>query len=122
MRHKLAQKDGERMTFTGVFVRFGTKKGYRGSEKTVLLQGIKFEDGTPATNHLWFNLTKGFEALDLQAGDVVQFDARVTEYIKGYFGRREILECIPPEPQLDYKLSRPTRMSKIGKTELETTE
>ena len=62
------------------------------------------------TEHLWFNNTKAFQAVDLEAGDVVEFDARVTPYEKGYQGYRQFI--YKPITR-DYKLSRPTKVKKV---------
>jgi len=93
-------------------VRYGTKQGWQGAvDETILLKDIKAAFGEPAADHLWFNLTKGFEALGkLQVGDVIRFDARVTRYQKGYFGRRE--DVYKPAG-IDYRLSWPTKVSLI---------
>lgn len=100
----------ERHTFTGIFVRIGTKNGYKGVEETVLLQSIKDESGKVITDHLWFNRTKGFIEAAPKAGDVIQFDARVAEYLKGYFGHRD--DVYNP-PSWDYKLERPTKVKNL---------
>ena len=99
----------ERHTFTGTFVRYGTRSGYKGMEPTLLLKEIKDKDGKIVTDHLWFALTKGFSKYELEEGDVLQFDARVSKYIKGYKGYDFIknLECPIEE---DYKLSYPTKI------------
>jgi len=110
MRKALAQRDGERTTFLGTFERLGTKRGWVGDQPTVLLKDIRTPDGTPICDHLWFNLTRQFASLNLTPGDVVQFDARVREYEKGYKGRREDV-YVPIE--IDYKLSHPTKVSKV---------
>lgn len=103
MRRKLAEIDGERATFTGVFVRTGVKNSYKGTLYTILLKNIKDDYGDIVADHLWFNLTKGFQQLQLILGDIVQFEARVEQYRKGYKGYK------------DYKLSRPTKIKKIGR-------
>ena len=102
----------ERHTFSGVFVREGLKSAYRGLPlPTVLLKDIKLKDSDKIiTDHLWFNKTKGFDALNLKEGDVVQFDARVDSYTKGYQGYREDV-CSYTE--IDYKLSYPTKIKLI---------
>jgi len=112
MRQTLATRDGERAPFQGTFERFGTKIGWQGRTlKTVLLKNICDETGKPICDHLWFNLTRAFAALNLQPGDVVQFDARVQEYVKGYVGRRwDVWKPI----EVDYKLSHPTRVKKVA--------
>lgn len=43
----------------------------------------------------------------LAAGDVVEFDARVRPYVKGYVNRREYID----EREIDFKLGYPTRVS-----------
>ncbi|MGE5403012.1 MAG: hypothetical protein ACM3S2_21640 [Ignavibacteriales bacterium] len=114
MRAKLKDIDGERQTFYGEFVRFGTKSGYKGMEETVLLKSIHDMEGRFITDHLWFNLTKGFEKLNPRPGDRIQFDARVQSYTKGYKGRREeVLNSPKGVERTDYKLSRPTRVIKL---------
>jgi hypothetical protein len=110
MRKALAARQGERATFHGTFERLGTKNGWQGrQDQTVLLTEVCDATGTPVCDHLWFNLTKAFALLRLQPGDIVQFDARVKKYLKGYFGRRE--EVYRPA-EVDYKLSHPTRVKK----------
>jgi hypothetical protein len=111
VREELARDDGLRGSFTGTFERIGVKTSFGYTKKTVLLKDIKDSRGTLVADHLWFNLTKGFEALGLQPGDSVRFDARVKEYIKGYRGRRDDVFGKPIE--VDYKLSHPTRIGKV---------
>lgn len=100
----------ERHIFYGTFERFGTKSGYKGILKTVLLIDVKDEHEQIVTNHLWFNFTKGFEKLNLQKGDKVKFCGRVQPYVKGYFGRRNDVYA-PIE--LDYLIKYPTKISII---------
>jgi hypothetical protein len=75
----------------------------------VLLTDIRDAELHPIADHLWLNLTKVLEALDLRPGDTVQFDARVTAYCKGYQGRRDDVYC---PVSRDYQLSRPTKVSR----------
>ena len=94
-------------------MRYGKKNGWKGkTEQTILLKNIRDAHGILVSDHLWFNQTKGFAALELKDGDVVQFKARVKEYEKGYKGRREdeLFEEHPMET--DYKLSNPTDIKK----------
>jgi len=108
MRRELRNKEGVRETFTGTFVRFGTKKNWHGFEdKTILLNNIKTLCGENVTDHLWFNFTKQFEKVDLKENDVVEFDARVKRYKKGYQGYRD--DVYKPV-EIDYKLSHPTKI------------
>ena len=115
MRKKMKKiSEDIRATYSGIFKRFGSKNGYKGPVETVLLLDVKDSDGNIIADHLWFNKTKGFASLNLQEGDVVQFDARVKEYIKGYFGYDFITQLENP-PRKDYKLSHPTKLKIISK-------
>ena len=114
-RKKLRRQEGQRKRFSGTFVRYGTKPAWSGPEPdiTLLLKGVVMvETGELVTDHLWFNLTKGFEALgELSEGDVVYFDARVKSYRAGYRGR-DIERALYNPPRIDYKLSHPTKIEK----------
>lgn len=110
MRKELKKLKEFRGTFTGTFVREGEKSSFGHPKKTILLANITDSAGKVLTDHLWFNLTKGFASLSLETDDIVQFDARVKEYTKGYFGYRDDVFDKPPE--IDYKLSHPTKLKK----------
>lgn len=100
----------DRHRFQGTFERYGLKSGYRGQEITLLLREVRLlRDNRLMTDHLWFNLTKGFRQLgQLQRGDVVQFDGRVNSYLKGY--QTELLT----EATIDYQLSWPTKITRVS--------
>lgn len=108
LRQTLKALNTVRATFTGTFVRVGSKSGFKGPLPTVLLAEIRDTQGRIVTDHLWFNLTKGFAALHLHEGDQVMFDARVRSYEKGYKGHRT--DC---PIRTDYHLSYPTRLRKV---------
>jgi len=114
MREELAKIHGCRRLFEGVFDRFGVKSGYKGPLKTVCLLNIRdVAAGNVVTDHLWFTVGKRFAGLNLQKGDVVRFEARVTTYEKGYRGRQDEddIDCKPLE--YDYRLSFPTKVMKV---------
>ncbi|MGC3946508.1 MAG: hypothetical protein QM762_18620 [Chryseolinea sp.] len=113
MRTGLKKIEQERKKFQAVYQREGKKINWKGySETTILLKDIKDETGKIVTDHLWFTMTKGFEALGtLTAGDVIEFEARVTDYRKGYVNRRINVN----QRSVDYKLSRPTKMKVVGR-------
>lgn len=50
----------DRHIFTATFIRFGFRDGYKGFVETILLQDVLL-DGKVVTDHLWFDLTKGFK-------------------------------------------------------------
>jgi len=110
LRKELKKLNEVRATFTGTFERLGIKNGYYGPEKTLLLKDVKDSEGKIVTDHLWFNFTKGFQSANLAEGDIVQFDARVKEYEKGYKGRKE---SVYSEITEDYKLSFPTKVKNL---------
>lgn len=98
----------ERHTFYGTFARYGIKSRYKGTIRTVLLVNVEDENHKKVTNHLWFNLTKGFKKLDMSPGDKVKFDGRVKQYVKGYLGNR--LDVYAPI-EVDYLICYPTKVS-----------
>lgn len=107
MREKLEVIDGQRMTFTGLLKRYGGKGG---GKYTILMTDVRHLDGRLATDHVWFNLTKGFKELRLDPGERVRFDARVKPYTKGYKGTRKAIDKPIKD---DYKLSHPTKISRV---------
>ena len=90
-----------RATFIATFNRTGVKHGRGHYGKTLLFVCILDVAGQMLTDHVWLNLTLGFERLQLKPGDKVQFDARVERYLKG----RPL--------SLDYKLTLPTKLLKL---------
>lgn len=110
MREELAKIDNIRAKFTGEFEKFGEKNNFWGSNKTILLKYIKNLDGKIVTDHLWFMYTKNFQKLgELNTGDIIEFEARVSPYEKGYISHRQFID----ERELDYKLNYPTKIKKI---------
>lgn len=109
MREALKNINGIRKRFSGTFVRFGKKSGWKGREiKTLLFKDIT-SAGENICDHIWFTITKEFERADLQEGDRVSFEARVKHYWKGYKGRREDEDL--PAITKDYKLSHPKNIA-----------
>jgi hypothetical protein len=110
MRDKLRETEGKRRTYTATFECQGSKVAYKGPPKsTVLLTDIRDDQGVLVADHLWFNFTAGFWDAFMVPGDRVQFDARSTQYVKGYFKEFQYI---------DYKLSHPTRISFLDKEEM----
>lgn len=112
MREKLADLWRQRIRFRGTFKKYSLKPAYKGLPlETFLLLNVSLVSGEMVTDHLWMNLTKGFRELgSIYPGDIVAFDARVDYYYKGYEG-----EDMPQE--LDYKLSRPTKVTLLKRSE-----
>lgn len=120
MRKNLKQIDGLRKEFIGTFVRFGSKKNFKGYPKTtILLSNIQNPINSKIfAEHLWFTLTKQFDNIKLKEGDLISFHARVKEYYKGYKGYREEVQWEKPIEK-DYKLSHPTKVRLLKRKENE---
>ena len=122
MRRALKSLEGVRTAFRGTVVQFGMKSGYTGQDlPTLMLKDVMDGTGNVVTDHLWLSIGKQLAALHLQRGDVIAFQARVTAYEKGYKGYRE--DVYKPI-EIDYRLSNPTKITKIasagGSTTLST--
>ena len=114
MRNQLKQLQEQRMKFVGTFKRYGNKSNWHGfPETTILLVDIKDCNGKIVTDHIWFKQTKGFVAINpLVEGDLIEFEARVKDYVKGYHGRKAE-EYGEENYELDYKLNFPTKIRKL---------
>jgi hypothetical protein len=112
MRKDLKTLNEQRIRFKATVERFGKKTNYHGfPESTILFTCVsRVDTGKQVTDHIWFTVGKTIQALNLKPGDVVEFDARVGDYVKGYVNYREYID----ERIIDYKLNRPTRFVKIA--------
>ena len=105
--------DGKRKKFKAIFEKQSFRPGYMKPVETILLKNIVLlPDQENIAGHLWFNYTKGFKNLNLQRGDVIEFEARIKEYVKGYRGDNWEKGVDKPV-SLDYKLSYPIKVEKI---------
>ena len=109
MRKNLAPEKGKRKKFRATFERIGKKVNYKGyTEETILLKNIvDLETTIVVADHVWFTYTKGFEELTLKPGMILEFDARVKEYKKGYVNKGLGLT----KRSTDFKLSHPTKIT-----------
>ena len=67
-------------------------------------------ENTIVTDHHWFAYTKGFEKIQLKEGAMIEFEARVKTYKKGYVNHKLSIN----KRKSDYKLSHPTNIRVIG--------
>ena len=113
MRNNLKELGADkRYTFTATIGKKGGKKGYNGKiEETILLLHVK-QGAKYVAHHLWFQYGKQFSDLDLKIGDEISFDARVTIYVKGYFGKN--IDVYKPM-SVDYALQYPSNIKKVHK-------
>lgn len=111
MRRELGKEEGQRKKFQAVFVRLGKKTSYKGySEETLLLKQVKdVATNQIVTDHIWFTFTKGFEKIELTEGTLIEFEARIKEYRKGYVNNRYGID----KSSKDFKLSHPTRIQAV---------
>jgi hypothetical protein len=112
MRKNLEDKLGLRKKFKAVFSRFGKKVNYHGyTDTTILLtQLVDAETNALVSDHQWFAFTKAFEKAQLKEGAIIEFEARVKRYKKGYVNRKLSIN----KSQSDYKLSHPTHIRVIN--------
>ncbi len=110
MRKELGKDIGTRKKFKAVFSRIGKKVNFKGyTEETVLLLNIiDIQTNKEVADHVWFSHTKGFEKIVLTDGVILEFEARIKEYRKGYVNTRYNINA----SKTDYKLSHPTKIKK----------
>ncbi len=105
-RLELKARGGQRFRCRAIVARFGSKRGH---VPTLLLKDITdIATGTLLADHLWF--TAGRWSAILRPGDLFDFDARATRYVKGYQGRRTVLEA---PVVIAWRLERPTHVAFI---------
>jgi hypothetical protein len=76
VRTRLAQRFGETHLFTAQFQAFSTTKG---GAQVACFERVCIE-GEQVTDHIWIHRSKHMKTLNLQRGDIVEFEARVERY------------------------------------------
>jgi len=110
MRINLQGCVGRRMTFTGLFWQYGAFCNRRGAGRTILLRAVRDLNGKEFADHVWINYTAGFDIIgEFQRGDLVQFEATVSEYVRGYLGEK-IEDRLKHPLQIDYRLKYPRKV------------
>jgi hypothetical protein len=107
-RTGLQDYSGRRHRFGAVFAGRGSRSAFLGSLRETLLFRDLYdaETGAPVSDHVW--VTAGNWSAGLRPNDVVEFDARVVPYVRGYFsGRRDV----DRRPSANWQLVRPTRVA-----------
>lgn len=112
MRERLQAEEGVRKRFVARFTRVGKKRNFKGySEDTILLSQVRdVATGKVVADHVWFTFSKSFEAVNPVEGDVLEFDARIRQYRKGYVNKAAGIN----HQRSDYKLSHPGKIKKIN--------
>lgn len=103
MRENLAKINTQRIFVTARVSRFGSKTNYHGfSEATIYLVDLKNLDGENLTNYIWFSVGKIISKMCLKEQEIIQFEARVSPYCKGYF-----------KDTLDFKLNNISKIKRL---------
>lgn len=111
MRKELKKMNNLRRVFTATVERFGRRNVNRLNKEviwTIVLKNITDKNGKLITDHVWFNLSKEFDRLNLREGDRIEFSARVVEYYKRNYQAK---------PEKDFKLEKLVGVKKIARTE-----
>ena len=114
MRKPLKKMNGERKTFVGTFEQYGAKKYSVSYQRTALLKNIVDINGKKISDHAWITGTDDFNSLN--KGDVIQFSAKIKEYVKGYWDIRKGIDIIKSFEK-DYKFDEPTKVRILKEVE-----
>lgn len=110
MRKKLKELKDKRIKIIAGFEKFGTKINFKGfPEQTALFVNLTDENNNELCDHIWFTVGKRIANLNLKYGNIVSFEARISEYVKGYVNFKEYVD----ERTIDYKLNNPTNFKII---------
>ena len=113
MREKLkAMGVNSRHVFYGTFMAYGLGKTQSGeTQKTLLFQKIKDENGDEVADHIWMWDARSFNYFEFRNGDVIKFEATIKKYWKGYRGKRDDGE--KSVRTKDYELVHPSNVRLI---------
>ena len=112
MRKKLKELNNQRITIIAGFEKFGTKTNFKGYlEQTALFVNLTDENDNELCDHIWFTVGKRIANLNLEYGNIISFEARISSYVKGYVNNRDFVD----ERTIDYKLNNPTKFKIIKK-------
>lgn len=104
MREKLKEAEDRKTRFIGRISRSGKRRDGNNIIETILMLDITNSKGQYVADHMWFEKRAGFDRVKgLEDGDVVQFYATSTIYLKGYLGRRR--NVYDSNLKLDYRLT-----------------
>jgi hypothetical protein len=110
MRNELAKIDGERRRFRAVVADFGVGRAAKRIETILLVEVRRTDDlDDVVADHLWLKKNAALRVAAI--GDVLEFDARVERYEKGYRNFRFGID----ETTVDYRLSEPSNVQVIAK-------
>lgn len=114
MRIELGKLAGERKRFRAVVEDFGTGRGAKRTETVLLIEVRRTDDpDVVVADHVWFK--KGSQFQNIAVGDVIEFDAEVEQYEKGYSNFRLGID----ETTVDYRLSKPSDVQVVARRPIE---
>lgn len=110
MRTELEKLAGERKRFRAVVEEFGADRGKKSSE-TILLVDVRLveQPDVVVSDHVWLKKGAAFQAVAV--GDVIEFDAEVEQYEKGYVNFRLGID----ETTVDYRLTKPADVHVVSR-------
>ena len=112
MRKQLRASYGRRGRFWATFKRYGWQvRGDFPPARTALFVDVHDERGEVVAGHLWFKVGEQLGRLTLHPGDEIFFVARITKYRKR---NPDAVDEDDPRYVEDYRLSNPSKLSKLG--------
>lgn len=113
MREKLKRLVGERLRVRATVIQYGEKKTAGGSYRRMICLGpvLQLPPGKEVADHVWLRAGPIVAGLHLHPGDVVEFDASVAQYWKGYVNQAKRID----ERKIDYKLIFPANYEVISR-------
>lgn len=114
MREELKKLNQLRRMFTATIGRFGRRNVNHLNKNivwTILLKNITDKDGNIIADHLWINLNKEFDKLNIREGDRIKFSAKIIEYYKKSNSLKK---------KKDYKIDKLLNIKKLNDTNDDT--
>lgn len=109
MKKRVKKITKERKNFSGIFEGHFIENDFFGNQiKKIVFSNITDFNGNLIKNKQEFIYSNDFIKNDLQIGDTVLFDARITQKTKGYIGSRKNID----DDNLEITLMRPTKIIK----------
>lgn len=109
MKKRIKKISKERKNFFGIFEGDFTENDFFGNQiKKIIFSNITDFNGNLIKERQEFIYSNDFIKNDLKIGDVVQFDARITQKPRGYLGSRKNIV----DDNLEITLVRPTKIIK----------
>ena len=114
-RVRLEASVGQKLTVVAIYWGMGTRRVGRREFRTVLIREVReASTGALLTDHLWFNRGNTWRKAGLLPGDMIEFEARSIEYRPGHWGP-DLISRLENPPRVDYKLTPPTGIRKLGR-------